>query len=140
MSEPHPPISAAALSPQDERTWAMLAHLSILANLVSGMLGPVAALVIYLVYKDRSHYVAFQSLQAFVFQLIAWLGGGFLATVAWAISGALSVVLVGVLCMPLAVLITMIPLGALAYGVLGGIECGKGNDFRYWLVGDWVRA
>jgi uncharacterized Tic20 family protein len=42
------------LSPQDERTWSMLAHLSILVNLFSGFLGPIAALVIYLVFKDRS--------------------------------------------------------------------------------------
>ncbi len=118
----------------------MLAHLSILANVVSGFLGPIAALVIYLVYKERSHYVAFQSLQAFVFQLVAWIGGGFLAALAWIFTGALSVVIVGLPCMPLAALLTLIPLAALAYGVVGGIQCSQGNDFRYWLVGDWVHA
>src|SRR5256885_13126322 len=49
-------------------TWAMVAHLTVLLNLVTGFLGVVAALVIYLVFKDRSRYVAYQSLQAFVFQ------------------------------------------------------------------------
>ena len=76
LTEPAPP-----LSPEDERTWAMLAHLSVLVNLVTGFLGPVAALVIYLVYKDRSRYVAYQSMQAFVFQLIWWVGAGALIEV-----------------------------------------------------------
>ena len=39
-----------ALSNRTRR--AMLAHLSVLANLVTGALGPVVALVIYLAYKD----------------------------------------------------------------------------------------
>ncbi len=140
MSDAQLPAAPAPLSPQDERTWAMLAHLSVLVNLFSGMLGPVAALVIYLVFKDRSHYVAYQSLQAFVFQLIAWVGGGFVATVAWAFTAAASVVLVGLLCIPAAALVTLIPLGAVVYGVVGGVQCSQGNDFRYWLVGNWVRV
>jgi len=131
---------AAPLSPSDERTWAMLAHLSILANLVTGFLGPVAALVIYLVYKDRSRYVAYQSMQSLIFQLIGWIGGAALTAIAWAISGILSVILIGCLLMPIALLISAIPIAALVYGVIGAVECSQGKDFKYWLVGDWVRA
>ena len=39
------------LSPSDERTWAIIAHLSVFVNLVSGFFGPVVPLIIYLVYK-----------------------------------------------------------------------------------------
>ncbi|MGQ9834083.1 MAG: hypothetical protein ACUVRJ_09870 [Candidatus Villigracilaceae bacterium] len=47
MNEPYiPPTPPAPLSPSDERTWAMLSHLSVLANLVTGFLGPVIALII----------------------------------------------------------------------------------------------
>ena len=127
------------LSPSDERTWAMLSHLSVLANLVTGVLGPVIALVIYLVFKDRSRYVAFQSMQAFIFQLVWWLGGGILAIIAWTISGLLAVILIGCLLMPLALLISLVPLGALVYGVIGAVETNQGRDFRYWLIGDWVQ-
>lgn len=135
-ADPLPP-----LSPSDERTWSMLAHLSVLANLVTGFFGPLAALVIYLVYKDRSRYVAYHAMQSFVFQLIWWIGAGTLAGIAWAISGAL-VALVGLGCllMPIALLITLIPLAALVYGVIGAVQCSQGVDFRYWLVGDWVRG
>ncbi len=132
-------LSPQPLSPADERTWAMLAHLSVLLNPISGLLGIIAALVIYLVYKDRSRYVAFQSLQALIFQLIFWIGGGVLAGGAWAIGALLSVVLVGLLCFPAALLLTLIPLGAVVYGIVGAIQCSQGQDFRYWLIGDWVQ-
>ncbi len=106
------------LSPSDERTWAMLAHLSVLLNLFSGFLGPVAALII----------------------LIAWVGGGVLVGIAAALAGVLSTVLIGLLCWPFVAILALIPLGALVYGVIGGIQCSQGQDFRYWLVGGWVRG
>ena len=142
MTEPSPTLNAPPppLSTADERTWAMLGHLSILANLVSGIFGVVAALVIYLIYKERSRYVAYHALQSFVFRLVWWVGGGALVGIAWAITGALSVVLVGLLCVPFALLITLIPLAAMVYGVVGGLQCNQGRDFRYWLIGDWVRS
>jgi uncharacterized protein len=144
---PPPPVAgrvSGPLSPQDERTWAMLAHLSVLANLVTGFLGPVIALVIYLIYKDRSRYVAYHSMQSFVFQLVFWVGGGVLIGLIWAITGVLSAVLVGLLCIPFAVLGTIVfaamPLIALIYGIIGAMQTSQGQDFRYWLVGDWVRG
>ena len=138
-NETYTTVSPNPLSQADERTWAMIAHLSILGNLVTGFLGPVAALVIYLVFKERSRYVAYQAMQAFVFQLVWWVGAWALAGIVWTISGILSAVLIGLLCMPLACLISFIPLGALVYGVVGGVQASQGQDFKYWLIGDWVR-
>ena len=130
------------LSPADERTWAMLAHLSVLLNLVTGFLGVGAALLIYLIYKDRSRYVAYQAMQSFLMQLLFWAGGGVLIGIMWAIVGALSAILVGILLIPIALLVTPVllifPLIALVYGVIGSIETSNGKDFRYWLVGDWA--
>ena len=42
--------------------------------------------------------------------------------------------------MPVACLLSFLPLGALVYGIIGGVQCSQGQDFRYWLVGDWVRG
>ncbi len=103
---PSAPVPPRPLSVNDERTWAMLAHLSVLANLVTGFLGPVAALVIYLVYRDRSRYVAYHSLQSFIFQLIWWGGSGALIGLVWAITGALSAVVIGIVLLPVACLLT----------------------------------
>lgn len=134
-----PPIPEP-LSPSDEKTWAMLSHLSVLVNLVSGFLGPVAALFIYLVFKDRSRYVAYHSLQALIFQLIWWVGGGTLAGITWAVGGVLSAVLIGLLLLPLACMFSLVPVGALIYGIIGAVQTSQGQDFRYWLIGDWVRG
>lgn len=141
---PAPPpqvtLPPAPLSPADERTWGMLAHLSVLLNLVTGFLGPIAALIIYLVYRDRSRFVAYHALQSLIFQLIAWVGGGLLAAAAWALSGILTAFIIGILCIPFACLFGLLPLGAVVYGIIGGIQVNQGQDFRYWLVGDWVRG
>jgi len=100
--------------------------------------------VIYLVYKDRSRFVAYHALQSTIFQLLWWFGGGVLIGLMWAVVGVLSMLLVGILLIPFALLATLIlallPLGALAYGVVGGIQVSQGQDFKYWLIGDWVRG
>jgi uncharacterized Tic20 family protein len=84
----------------EERTWALLAHLSIFLNLFTGLLGTAAALVIYLVYKDKSRYVAYQALQALIFQLVFFFGGGLIIGLVWLITGLLSIVLVGLILIP----------------------------------------
>jgi uncharacterized membrane protein len=116
----------------------MLAHLSILRP-NHGFFGPIAALIIYLVYQDRSRYVAYHAMQSFVFQVVFGSGPE-------SLRGSLddqrrmTVILVGCLLMPIALLISLIPLGALIYGIIGAIQVSQGQDFRYWLVGDWVRG
>jgi uncharacterized Tic20 family protein len=127
------------LSPQDERTWAMLAHLSTLLNLVTGFLGVIAAGVIYLVYRERSRYVAYQSLQSLLMQLLGWFVGGLIVGAVWTVTGMLSAVIVGICLIPFAIVLSFIPLGAIVYGVIGAIKCNNGEDFRYWLIGDWAR-
>lgn len=140
MNEQIPQNPPMPLTPGEERQWAMIAHLSVLVNLVSGFLGPVVPLAIYLIYKDRSRYVAYQSLQALIFQLVWWVGGGILTGIAWTITGTLSAMLVGLLCIPFACIISAMPLVALGYGVYAGIQTNQGQDFKYWLIGDWLRS
>src|SRR5918911_3076642 len=91
----------AGMSAQDERTWSMLAHLSALLNLITGIGGPVAALIIWLVYKDRSQRVAFHALQSLWYQ-VAWL---VILSVGWFITAILSLVLIGILLIPVMLLV-----------------------------------
>ncbi len=146
-ASPPPPYVAPAppapLTEAEARTWAMVSHLTVLLNLVTIILGVVAPLAIYLFLKDRSRYVAFHAMESFVFQLIAWAAAGRVLTIMWAITWALVPFGIGLLCIPFALVISialgLLPIAALVYGVYGGIEANQGKDFRYWLIGDWVR-
>src|SRR5687767_7254008 len=69
IEDEHRPVT---MGTQEERTFSVLAHLSIFLNLVTGFLGPVAALIMWLVYRDRSSRVAFQALQSMWYQ-VAWM-------------------------------------------------------------------
>jgi uncharacterized Tic20 family protein len=130
----------APLSQSDERTWAMLAHLSVLVNLFTGILGPVVALGIYLMFSSRSKYVAYHAMQSFLFQLLLWYGLGAM----WGIVGMLSAILVGVILIPIACVLTPIFLIGMAiapiYGIIGAVQVSQGQDFKYWLIGDWTRG
>ena len=126
------------MSDHDERLWASLAHASYLLNFVTGLLGVAAPLVIYVLYKDRSRFVAYHAMQSFIFQLVWWVGGGFLTGVAWATTGLLSPVLIGLLCIPFALAFSLIPLAGAVYAGYAAIKVYNGDDFRYWLVSDWV--
>ena len=142
MPPPPPPTATAQpqpLSESEEHTWAMLANLSVLLNLVTGILGPVAALIIYFIFRERSAYVRFQAMQAFVFQLVWWVLAGIVATLLWILVGVLAIICVGLCLTPIAILVSLLPLAALVYGVYGAIETSQGKDFRYWLIGDWVK-
>ncbi len=127
------------MSEQDERLWSALAHASIWLNMVTGFFGVLAALVIYLVYKDKSQMVAFHAMQAFIFQLVWWVGGGVLIAVSWIITTLGSMVLIGLICVPIAGVISLIPLAACIYASVGAVQSYNGQEFKYWLTGDWVK-
>ncbi len=134
-----PNTPPAPISPNEERTWAMLAHLSVLLNLVTGFLGGIAAIIIYFAYKDRSRLVAYHAMQAFIFQTITWLGAGLLSGLFIGIGSAFAIFIIPLLCLlPGFLFLLLIPV-SLIYGVIGGVKVNNGEDFRYWQVGDWVR-
>ena len=121
----------AAMGAQDERTLSALAHLSIFLNLFTGLLGPVAALIIWLVYRDRSSRVAFQALQSMWYQ-VGWLA---ILTAGWIVTGILTIVLIGFLLMPVMALITAFPFAHAAYAAY---RVYKDGEYRYPFVADLI--
>ena len=118
-----------AMSAQDERTWSVLAHLSMFLNLVTGFLGPVAALVVWLVYRDRSPRVAFHALQSMWYQ-IGWI---VILAAGWILTTLLMVVVVGFLLIPVMIVVSALPFlhaGYAAYKVY------HGDDYRYPIAAD----
>jgi uncharacterized Tic20 family protein len=121
--------TGSAMSPQDERTWSMVAHLSVLAGLVGLM--PFGALIIWLVYKDRSRRVGFHALQALWYQ-IAWL---VILVVGWFVTFILSFILIGLLLIPVMLLASLVPF---VHGCYAAYKVNQGVDYRYPFIADRI--
>jgi uncharacterized protein len=121
----------ASMSAREEKSWSVLAHLSLFLNLFTGFLGPIAALVIWLVYKDRSQKVAFHALQSMWYQ-VAWL---VLLGVGWAFTGLLMLVLIGFLLVPVMALLTLVPFVHAAYAAY---RVSQGDEYRYHFIADLI--
>ncbi|HEX5914872.1 MAG TPA: DUF4870 domain-containing protein [Rubrobacter sp.] len=118
---------------QEEKTMSVLAHLSIFLNLVTGFLGPVAALIIWLVYRDRSSIVGFQALQSMWYQ-VAWL---VILVAGWTVTTLLMFVLIGFLLVPVMALITLVPFVHSAYAAY---RVSKDGGYRYPLIADMIES
>jgi uncharacterized protein len=119
------------MSAQDERTWSMLAHLSVLLSLVTGIGGPIAALVIWLVYRDKSQRVAFHALQSLWYQ-VAW---AVILFVGWSITFILMFVLIGFLLVPVMAIVSLVPFVHQCYAAY---KVYQGVDYRYPVISDMV--
>ena len=128
-----PSIGVGGMSPQDERTWSMLSHLSVLVWPLTGFL-PVAPLIIWLVYNDRSPRVGFHALQSLWYQ-VAWLVlgtvAGFLATIFVLLTLGFGLLLV----IPLAIVLGLVPF---VHGCYAAYKVNGGVDYRYPFVADRI--
>ena len=119
------------ISAQEERTWSILSHLSMFLNLFTGFLGPIAALVIWLVYKDRSQRVAFHALQSMWYQ-IGWL---VVLAVGWTVTGLLTLILIGFLLIPVMAIVSVVPFVHAAYAAY---RVSRDDGYRYPIAADLV--
>jgi uncharacterized Tic20 family protein len=137
---------------QDERMLAALAHGSILLGLpTNGIGGIAAALIIWLAQRDKSPYVAFQALQALIYQVVVLLAVMVLFG-CWGILWLLMIIPSAGMATPstggappgiwagLALLACPLALSAILvfYGLWGAIRSLSGKDFRYVIIGDWL--
>jgi hypothetical protein len=120
----YPVSGQAPLSPNDEKTWSIAAHLSpFLASLIGlPFLGP---LVIYLVFKDRGPFIRHHAAQALNFQIIVAIG--------LLISIPLMFVLIGF------VTAAIIAVAAIVLQIVAAIEANNGKWYRYPMTPDWVK-
>lgn len=119
----NPPMSAT-MTPQDERTWAMLSHLAPFAGALVGFpfLGP---LVVYLVYRERGPFVRDQSGESLNFQLTLLIG--------YLVSIPLIFVGIGVL------LLIALGIGSIVLQILAALAANRGEFYRYPLTIRFVR-
>jgi len=134
---------------QDERIMAALAHASALLP----MMGIIAPIVIWVTQKEKSKYVAFQSLQALAYQLtmiVAYFVGmgcymlSFFATFITAMSSGNSRSIDPI--SGLGFIFAFLVFGAIfvggfffvIYGVVGTVKTFQGKPFRYVIIGKKV--
>lgn len=132
---PIEPIGAevyVSTSPE-ERLWGMLAHLFGALGYFGGVGQFVGPLVVYLMYKDKSRFVAFHALQTLYFHL------GLLVLLI--LGGFISVFTCGLFLLIISPIVAIIPCGALIliYSIVGAVQAHDGRLFQYWLVGRWAR-
>jgi uncharacterized protein len=109
-----PPVggySATAMRPDEEKMWAIGAHLGGI------ILGFIAPLVVWLVYKDRSRFLDRQGKEALNFQITLLIG--------YVVSLVLTLVLIGL------VLFLVVWLGGIVLMVLASIKVANFEDYRY---------
>ncbi|MCB9452028.1 MAG: DUF4870 domain-containing protein [Anaerolineaceae bacterium] len=145
----------------EERLWAAVAHASVWLTVLGGLfttgfIVPVSVfipLVIYLMYRKQSDYVAFHALQAFALQLLGTVGafallivGGIAWGIGMVIALLLIVVLAGIILVPLWGLVGIVlllavflmPLAALLLGTMAAVETYNGRDYRYPVISHWI--
>jgi uncharacterized Tic20 family protein len=117
---------ARTMSPQDEQTWSILAHLSVLVM-------PFGALVIWLVFKDRSQKVGFHALQALWYQL-AWI---VILTAYSLICTVLMLVVIGFFMFFLLPFLVFVPI---IHGCYAAYQVSQGVDYRYPYIADRIEG
>ncbi len=145
----------------DERLWAAVAHGSIWFTLLGGVasIGAVVPitvfipLIIYFFFRNRSDFVAFHALQAFMIQIIATLGvfafglvGGIVWVIGMVLSLILMIALVGFILVPVwglvgivgGIVLATLPIIALILSTIATIETFRGQDYRYPFIARWL--
>lgn len=103
----------------DEKTMGMLAHL---LNLVA-LIGP---LIIWLIKKDQSPYVAIQAKQAMYWGGLLWIG--------WFAAGVLSFFCIGFLLMP------VLLIAQIVYLIVGTMKANEGLIYEYPITGNMAKG
>ena len=109
--------AALPLSPSDERMWATLAHVGPI------LVGFLAPLIIWLVFRERSRFVDDQGKEALNFQISL--------TVAYVVGVITIPIIIGVFILLAAWIL------AIVLGIQGAIVAGRGEPYRYpfnWRV------
>jgi hypothetical protein len=108
---PPPGQPVAPVSESDERTWAMLGHLGGI------LIGFIAGLIVYLVYKDRSQYLKEQGAEALNFQITITIG--------YVVATVTSFIFIGFLLFPILWIVQIV------FGIIAGLAANKHENYRY---------
>jgi uncharacterized Tic20 family protein len=142
----------------EERRWATYAHASVLLTLVAALMsfGFLSLLTIfiplgiYLHWRHKSEYVAYQALQAFALQVlgtVGWIALILVATLAFTIlTVGLALTVIGlvllIVTIPAYLLVLLASLGMpfamVIFSIIAATQTNEGKDYRLPKIGRWV--
>jgi hypothetical protein len=155
------PADGAPAIPDDEKTWAAVAHASTLFTVIlalssaglASLIGVAVPLLIYMQYRHKSEYVARHALQAFSAQMAGIVGFTLLVlvgTLVWGIlfviAVLLSLVVIGIPFLILLLIVAVIalplslalPFATVLYSLMAAVEAWNGRPYSYPWIGPWV--
>ncbi len=108
--------SGVEMPANEQRQWAMFAHLSGLINILGGW-AIIATVILYVINKDKGQYVRQQSGEALNFQITLLIG----TIIGWATSW----LLIGFL------ILAVVWIGGAIFSIIAGLAANKGENYRY---------
>ena len=101
----------------DERVWATITHLGIVASFIVPMGNIILPLILWLVFKEKSAYIEYHSKEALNFQLTM--------IIAAIIGGVLSFIFIGI---PILIAVLVVDV---VYSVIAAIKANQGEMYLY---------
>ena len=117
--EPEPPAAGGGEPGNDEKTWALAAHLSALSGFIIPFGNLIGPLVVWQVKKNEMPFVDEQGKEALNFQITV--------TLAVIVCFILMLVLIG------ALLLFVVGIAALVLTIIAAIKANNGEHYRYPL-------
>ena len=105
---------------QDDRTWAMAAHLLAILNYVTAVGGLIAVLILWLARRDTSPFVEESGRESLNFQITM--------LIAAAVGGVLTIILVGFL------ILAVVVVAGFVLPILAGLAASEGRRYRYPFI------
>ena len=109
-----PPDKPQYAATPDDRTWGLLAHLSALIAIWLGGLSFLGPLIVWLIKKDQSPFVADQAKEALNFQIAVLI-----------VSFICGITCIGLLLIPVIVVANVV------FSIIAAMEANKGVYYRY---------
>lgn len=121
--EPAPPASLPATQSSEERTWALIGHLSAFSAFISGIGCIIGPLIVWLVKRETLPFAADQAKEALNFNITVAIAGValWIVTIGTFFIGAL-------LTVPLGLLLFV---GWVVFTVIAAIKANEGVAWRY---------
>ena len=126
MPPPQPPPPAVTPSESDERTWAMLGHLSALSAFITGLGCVIGPLIVWLVKRDTMPFAGEQALEALNFNISAIIAACAL--------GIFTLITLGIGALITVPLFFVLFVGWFVLTIIAAVKANSGERYRYPLT------